>query len=184
MESLNATVAYNLKRLRAERQISLDKLSELTGVSKSMLGQIERGETSPTITTIWKIANGLKVSFTAFLETAESSSQLVDPSEVAPLSEDGGKYSILPYFRANEQRDFEIYSVSIKPGGKLEAEPHFAGTQEYIIIYAGEMTLWVDGSRHALKAGQGFRFDAAVRHGYWNESGDDVIGCMVLHYPR
>jgi quercetin dioxygenase-like cupin family protein len=45
------------------------------------------------------------------------------------------------------------------------------------------MTLWVDGARHALKTGQAFRFDAAVRHGYWNETEDEVIGCMVLHYP-
>ncbi len=58
-------LAENLKTLRANRKLSLDKVAELTGVSKTMLSQIERGESNPTIHTVWKIANGLKISFTA-----------------------------------------------------------------------------------------------------------------------
>jgi transcriptional regulator with XRE-family HTH domain len=184
LEQLNSVVAANLKRLRAERQISLDRLAELTGVSKSMLGQIERGETSPTITTIWKIANGLKVSFSAFLEKEEPASQLVDPADITPLIEDEGKYTILPYFCVDGQKNFEIFSMDMKPGGQLEAEPHFAGTQEYIIIYSGALTIWVDGMKNVVKTGQAFRFDADVKHGYSNESTEDMKGCMVLYYPK
>jgi XRE family transcriptional regulator, regulator of sulfur utilization len=184
LENVNAAVAVNLKRMRTERQISLDRLAELTGVSKSMLGQIERGETSPTITTIWKIANGLKVSFSAFIEPTEPANQLLDEADIALLLEDDGKYRVVPFFCVDEQRNFEIFSVTMEPGGRLEAEPHFAGTQEYILIYSGQMTLWVDGARHLLKKGQAFRFDAAVPHGYWNETEEEMKCCMVLQYPR
>jgi len=52
LENLNETVAKNLKSIREEKKLSLDKVAELTGVSKSMLGQIERGESNPTITTV------------------------------------------------------------------------------------------------------------------------------------
>ncbi len=58
-------ISNNLRTIRESRNFSLDQLSELTGVSKSMLRQIETGKSSPTISTIWKIANGLRVSFTA-----------------------------------------------------------------------------------------------------------------------
>jgi Predicted transcriptional regulators len=64
---LDQLIAQNLKRLREERKLSLDRVAELTGVSKSMLGQIERGDSSPTVATVWKIANGLKVSFTTLM---------------------------------------------------------------------------------------------------------------------
>jgi transcriptional regulator with XRE-family HTH domain len=72
MEEPTLVVAQNLRRMREDKKLSLDRLAELTGVSKSMLGQIERGESSPTISTIWKIANGLKVSFTSLLNTPQN----------------------------------------------------------------------------------------------------------------
>ena len=55
MENIGHIVAENLKRLREERKLSLDAVAKCSGVSKSMLGQIERGVTNPTISTLWKI---------------------------------------------------------------------------------------------------------------------------------
>jgi len=68
MKDLNKAISKNLKKIRKKKDLSLDALSNLTGVSKSMLGQIERGEVNPTISTILKISNGLKVSFTSLLK--------------------------------------------------------------------------------------------------------------------
>ena len=62
MEDINAVLAENLRRMRENRRLSLDAVARLTGVSKSMLGQIERGEVNPTVSTMWKIAGGLKVN--------------------------------------------------------------------------------------------------------------------------
>lgn len=184
MENLNVLVAANLKRLRAERQISLDKLSELTDVSKSMLGQIERGETSPTMTTLWKIANGLKVSFTTLIQALEPSSQLVTPQDVAALGADDGRFSAVPFFGFTERRNFEIYSVNIEPGGRRDSEAHFAGTQEYLVVFSGEVEIRLDGAGHTVKAGQAFRFDASVPHDYVNASNEDANLCVVIHYPN
>ena len=55
MDQMNQIVAKNIKRLREERKLSMDELSKLSGVSKSMLAQIERGGGNPTISTLWKI---------------------------------------------------------------------------------------------------------------------------------
>ncbi|NJB07060.1 helix-turn-helix transcriptional regulator [Clostridioides difficile] len=57
--SINTVIAKNLNRLRNERNLSLGQLAELSGVSKVMLSQIEKGDSNPTVNTIWKIASGL-----------------------------------------------------------------------------------------------------------------------------
>ena len=63
MNQLDKNIAVNLKRIRKSRNMSLDMLAEKTGVSKSMLGQIERGESNPTVATIAKIVDGIRVTF-------------------------------------------------------------------------------------------------------------------------
>ena len=66
MDAMSSRISENLRQIRKEKKLSLDSMAEQTGVSKSMLGQIERGESSPTVATLWKIATGLHISFTAF----------------------------------------------------------------------------------------------------------------------
>ena len=61
MDTMNQTVATNIKSLREKNKLSMEELSKISGVSKSMLAQIERGDGNPTISTLWKIANGMKV---------------------------------------------------------------------------------------------------------------------------
>src|SRR5579863_338424 len=68
MKDLYKHVSSTLKALRQARGWSLDKAAEETGVSKAMLGQIEREESSPTIATLWKIASGFRTSFSSFIE--------------------------------------------------------------------------------------------------------------------
>ena len=63
MSQLEKNIALNLKRIRKSHHMSLDMMAEKTGVSKSMLGQIERGESNPTISTIGKIVEGLRIPF-------------------------------------------------------------------------------------------------------------------------
>ena len=67
MQSL--TVGRELKSIRQSRGLTLDELAEMTGVSKPMLGQIERGQSSPTINTLWKIATGLKAPLSSAART-------------------------------------------------------------------------------------------------------------------
>ena len=63
MDTMNQIVAGNIRRLRKEKKLTMEELAKLSGVSKSMLAQIERGDGNPTISTLWKISNGMKVPF-------------------------------------------------------------------------------------------------------------------------
>lgn len=68
MKNLNSIIGSKLKEIRNKRELSLDEAAKLTGVSKAMLGQIERGQSNPTVSTLWKISTGLKVSFSFFID--------------------------------------------------------------------------------------------------------------------
>jgi len=183
MEDITQLVSQNLKRIREERKLSLDKLSDLTGVSKSMLGQIERGESSPTITVVWKIANGLKTSFTSLLSTPQSDTVEVPMSSITPLTADDGKYRLYPYFPIEENRSFEVYGIEIDPSGSLAAEPHPEGTQEFILVTQGVLGLQAGGHDFEVPAGDSIRFRADRSHGY-NNSGAVTVRCtLVIHYP-
>jgi transcriptional regulator with XRE-family HTH domain len=184
VEKLTVIFAENLKRLREDKKLSLDNVAKLSGVSKSMLGQIERGEVNPTISTVWKIANGLKVSFTTLMSRPESDIEIIDKQDIQPLIEGDGKYRNYPVFPFSDTRRFEIYMMEIDAGGQLYAEPHPQGTQEFITVFAGEVTVGVDGKKYIVRSGNAMRFKADAAHSYHNTGGEQARLSMVIHYPQ
>lgn len=89
---INAVVSENARRLREEKRLTLDEAARLTGVSRSMLAQIEKGDVNPTISMVWKIANGYKVSFTSLVEPGPGAAVLLRGDDAPILEEDGGRY--------------------------------------------------------------------------------------------
>lgn len=184
MDNLNQLIAENLKALRAERSLSLDAVAKLSGVSKSMLGQIERGEVNPTISTVWRIANGMKVSFSSLVTKAQDDAEIIARSEVEPLIEDGGRVRNYPTFPFDAERGFEMYAVEIDPGGYLHADAHSVGTQEFITLHAGQLAVRVAQEEHLLAQGDSLRFKADVAHSYHNPGTETASLGMVLCYTR
>ena len=95
-------VSENARRLREEKRLTLDEAARLTGVSRSMLAQIEKGDVNPTISMVWKIANGYKVSFTSLVEPARERPVLLRGDDAPSLEEDGGRYRNCPAFPADQ----------------------------------------------------------------------------------
>lgn len=183
LKNLNCIISKNLKNLRDNKKLSLDAVAKITGVSKSMLGQIERGEVNPTISTIWKITNGLKVSFTTLLSVPQSDIELVQKKEIEPLVENNGNFRNYPIFPFDETRRFETYSIELDKGGHLDADPHPHGTQEFITVFSGELTLKINGEVYIVRTGDSIRFKADVPHTY-NNSGEVLTQLsMVIYYP-
>lgn len=89
MEKINKVISINLKQFRKERNLSLEKLSQLTGVSRAMLNQIEKGISNPTISTLWKISNGLHIPLSTLLKADESEIECIRKDDIVPIvSED------------------------------------------------------------------------------------------------
>ena len=183
MEEIHLIIAKNLKALRESKKLSLEKVAELTGVSKTMIGQIERGESSPTITTIWKIANGLKISFTSLINNPQPDTKIVLKSEIQSLSEDNGKYRVYPHFPFEDDKRFEVYSVEIEKGGFLSADSHMEGTEELLTVFDGELTVRVNNEEYTVRSGDSIRFKADRPHTYHNSGETLTRLSMILYYP-
>ncbi|MGE7949288.1 helix-turn-helix domain-containing protein [Lysinibacillus sp. NPDC093688] len=184
MEEIHLIFARNLRMIREKEKLSLEKVSQLCGVSKTMIGQIERGESSPTLTTIWKIANGLKVSFTTLINNPQPDTEIIVREDVQMLSEDDGRYRVYPYFPFQEDSRFEIYTVEIEREGTLSAEAHKDGTEEFITVFGGELVIRVNEDEFHVKSGDSIRFKADRPHIYMNPGDTLTRLSMTIYYPN
>lgn len=161
-----------LKNYRREFGLSLDQTAKLTGVSKAMLGQIERGESSPTVATLWKITTGLKVSLSSFLEPAPDikvglTLRSADSIRKNPAGEG---MLVAPIFPFDKTLGFEFFELTFLPGYERIAEAHQKGVIEQISILTGHMEVLTGGKWHPLTKGQSIRFAGDSEHGYRNNS--------------
>ncbi len=176
-------IGQNLKHMRKKRHLSLDKLSETTGDSKAMLGQIERGESSPTLNTLWKLATGLKVSVSSLISVrAPESSQLMKFSAIDVLVEENGLMKIYPQFTFDNIRGFEMFILELEPGCNHKSEPHDHGVEEYVIVSEGEICIFVDEKEYNLKKGDALRYFADQEHSYCNFSDKIARFHHVIYY--
>ena len=166
MEQFIDVIARNLRTIRESRSLSLDQLSELTGVSKSMLRQIETGKSSPTISTIWKIANGLRLSFTALLRKPTVEAEVKSFRGEKPLKAESGHYRLFPLIPFDPQQSFETYYVEIDPGTVFSGEPHEGNVYEYVFVFRGKLQISVEGKKFELNKSEFLQFQANCPHEY------------------
>lgn len=169
MDYLNNNISMNLRKIRTARGYSLDLVSEQTGVSKSMLGQIERGEANPTIGTIGKIVSGLRVSFEDLIGNPGEYVYPVRKEMLIPTKEVAGVYRVYTYFPYEKERNFELYVIEVQPGGVYASGAHGENTKEYVIVTGGELHLVVDGESFQVEKGDAIRFDSDKNHEYHND---------------
>lgn len=181
---INTTVSQNIKHIREQKKLTLDAAAKTTGVSRSMLAQIEKGDVNPTLSVLWKIANGYKVSFTSLIEESEKQATILPFKDITPIVEDSGKYINYPLFTFDEQRLFETYRIVIAPDGGLQAEAHLAGTEEYITVFSGNIEVTVGDTVYSLNEGDSIRFKADITHSYRNIGSQEVILAMLIYYSK
>lgn len=181
---VTSVVAANIKRFRERKKLTLDAAAETTGVSRSMLAQIEKGDVNPTISVLWKIANGYKVSFTSLIEREIDTISVIRLEDVSPLKEDDDKYLNYPAFPFDEKTLFETYRIVIEPAGALTAEPHMNGSEEYITVFSGQVEITVGGECVQLNKGDSIRFRANVPHAYRNMGAQTAELSMLIYYNR
>ena len=180
--NIQDNIAENLKEIRSKKQLTLEEASKLTGVSRSMLSAIEKGDVNPTISVIWKIANGYKVKFSALMEDKRQPYHIIRAENIQPLTEGDGRYINYPEFPFDEQRLFETYRIRIDRGGHLEAQPHMPGTEEYITVFSGRACITAGEESAELSEGDSIHFLADVPHSYRNIGTKTVWLSMILYY--
>ncbi|WP_086929304.1 helix-turn-helix domain-containing protein [Agarilytica rhodophyticola] len=186
MKNSNQYLAQQLKAARQGKKWSLDKTAEATGVSKAMLGQIERGESSPTLATLWKIAGGFNSSISSFIEPPPVEARGVSFRHAADLQQQPGDDQVLvaPLFPFDQRFGFEMLELTLLPHYQRISEPHEPGVTEHVIVVEGEMELLLEDKWQPLAQGEAIRFAADQQHGYRNLNSRAAVFHNLIHYSR
>ena len=172
-----------LKKVRVERDLTLDNMSDMTGVSKTMLGQIERGVSVPTVSVLWKIAKGMKLSLsTLFNEDSQEYKVIHIERDLQPVYDEDNKmilYNIFPFDPVN---GFEYLYIVLLPGTLHTSDPHCDYVEEYIVVTQGTLTLTVDTQTFLLEAPSKISFRSNVPHSYANYGKENVIFQNIMKY--
>jgi transcriptional regulator with XRE-family HTH domain len=183
---LKQRVGENLVRLRKRRGLSLERLAALSGVSRAMLGQIEAGESTPTISLLWKVSRGLDVRFADLLgDEASGDVQLLPVSNSKILRSGDGSFESRALFPFDKHRRAEFYELRLRGGHTEQAEAHAEGTYENLVVHSGRLRLTVgDNEPLELRAGDAVNFRADVPHIYENPGTRATVMYLVMTYAE
>lgn len=183
--NLGSLIAKNLKELRIERGLTQGELSRLSGISKAVLSDMEKGESNPTVNTLWKIANGLHVPYTRLMEGMENGNAVVRKGEPAVQGGEEGRYRIACYFPCTPSRSFEFFSVELDPETAHTTVGHSRKSQEYIYVMRGKLTLETETETYELQEGDALLLSpASVVHTYRNSEREISRFIVVNYYGR
>ena len=183
-EDISTQVCRRVKQMRQERTWSLDAMSKACGVSRSMLSQIERGETNPTLAVAFRIAQAFGMSLGEFVEVPNVTSNV----SVIRAGDRAHHYRSDKYCRIRTlsplhlEKDVEFYEVLLKPGGALRSAAHFEGTREFLTVQKGRVRLESGEDSDELREGDSAGYRADLPHAIVNLGKGDAVVFLVDIY--
>jgi XRE family transcriptional regulator, regulator of sulfur utilization len=181
---LSGQLGKTIQRLRKAYNLSLSELAEQSGVAKSIISQIERNETNPTLATIWRLSQALDVSIERVLAAADDEPFLEGSSQADTpilLSQDGKmRLAIIGWLKTVEW--LQWYDVRSEPGGVLESEGHQRGSVECLTVLDGAFEVEIGGVTQRARAGETLRYRCDRPHTVrclGPESGHATMVCIL-----
>jgi XRE family transcriptional regulator, regulator of sulfur utilization len=178
-------IGARVKALRESSGLSLRDLSERSGVSAPMLSQVERGETSPTLTVAARIAAGLALRLSQLLRLDEGGAVTIvraSQRQRGGNKRRGHSFEVLTSSQPGQRAELSRHTLA--PGGATGAvdDPpmHEPGSRETALVERGSVVLVCDGQRHQLDAGDCVTFDADLPHHFENPTTADAAFLAVV----
>jgi len=183
-EDVSRHVCRRIHKLRQERGWSLDVLSRASGVSRSMLSQIERGQANPTLAVTVKIASALGMSMAELIEQAAPAQtiEIIRAEDRSHIFKSDGNCSIRTLSPLHLEKDVEFYEVMLNPGGALRSAAHFEGTREFLTVQKGKISVTSDSETVELGKGDSASYRADVPHEIRNCLKSDALVFLVVIY--
>ncbi|MBD1382181.1 helix-turn-helix domain-containing protein [Metabacillus arenae] len=176
-------VGITLRRIRQEKGLSLQELSNITEVSKLTLGNIERGDANPSLSVIWKIANGLSIPISALLN--ESNEIIISRNnEGNQVISANGACTLEPIFDSSAYGSMEIHRATLKPNSSYSPDPHQHGVIEYVTVMKGEAIIKIEEDSYHLYEYDSIKFNGDLNHAYMNPASSTTVLHFVMTYAR
>ena len=176
-------IGSRLGDLRKRKKMTLDQLSSKSGVSKSILSQIERNISNPTVSTMMRIADALEETLSGFfMNIDEGKSSPIETSKETPNISSKDGLCELSILGAGETVSWlQWYVLTMKPKGKLPSKSHGSNTFENITVISGEVVVHLKKQSETLKAGDTFRFPTNQEHTLMNKS-KTISKILMVNY--
>ena len=176
------SLGKTIQRLRKAYNMSLGDLSEQSGVAKSIISQIERNETNPTLSTVYRLSRALDTTIDEVLRTDDQKLFLEHQlkSGVPILESQDGLCRLAIAGPLNLVEQVQWYDFRARPKGVLESDPHPPGTVEHLYMLTGEVDVTAGESTQRLKTGETLRFRGDLPHRIVNVGEGEAQATMVL----
>ncbi len=183
-DPVSSQLCRRLKQLRADRDWSLDALAKASGVSRSMLSQIERGRANPTLGVAFRIARAFGMTLGALVETpgATSAVEVIRAGDHAYHYRSDKNCRIRTLSPLNLEKDVEFYEVRLAEGGALRSSPHFEGTREFLTVQKGRVRVESASDAEELAPGDSATYRADVPHAIVNAGKGEAVLFLVDIY--
>ncbi len=183
-ESINENLGRRVKKLRADRGWSLEELAAASGVSRSMLSEIERERANPTLSVTYRIARAFGLALQDLIESADSASsiQLIRADDKAQVFRSDKQCQIRTLSPLNLEKDVEFYELRLPQGGALRSQAHVDGTREFLTVEEGSVSLESGASKEELAKGDSATYRADVSHSIVNSGRRDAVVFLVVIY--
>ena len=178
-EAISAELGLRIKALRAGAHLTLEDLSRRSSVSRAMLSKVERGEKSPTLPVIVRIAGGLGLPLSALLgaEPDLADIAVIRASERLAFRDPETGFERWVLSPAHLDNGVEFVMHRIPPGRSTGVLPPYAvPTEKYLAVSAGQLTVYVDSKPHVLKAGDSMYFEVKSPYRFVNDDGH--VACV------
>jgi transcriptional regulator with XRE-family HTH domain len=178
-EQLEPLVGMRIRALRNQQGLSLRALSSQCGLSINAISQIERGESSPTLSSLHVLATALGVPITAFLE--ENHEQTVVFLKRSQRQRSNGKGFVMEGLGAGlPEQQLEPFLVTMEPGAGSAANPITHPGEEFVYCLEGEIEYRIGDRLYQLEAGDSLLFDATQPHCFCNRTETKAIVLLVF----
>jgi transcriptional regulator with XRE-family HTH domain len=183
-EPLSQLVCDRVRALRKSKGLTLEQLASLSGVSRSMLSQIERGQANPTLGVTFRIAQAFGIKLGDLVDSPPTRARIdvVRADDRSALFRDDEQCRIRTLSPLHLEKDVELYELTLKAGGVLESAAHYAGTREVLTIERGRVRLTAGDETSELGAGDSAHYPADVPHKIENIGEGEAVALLVDIY--
>ncbi len=181
-------LSRKLRQLRLKKKIALVDLGKHTGLSASMLSQLETGKMVPTLPTLARIAIVFDVGLDYFFDDRKRRRIFTIVRSAERLRFPERPDSPLPsYFFeclafSAQGKSMQAYLAEFPPRDPANVHEHFHDGSEFLFIVSGEMVIRYQDEDHPLKAGDSIYFDSSENHAY-RGTGESGASAIVITMP-
>jgi XRE family transcriptional regulator, regulator of sulfur utilization len=172
-------VGTRIRSVRSSRKLTQKNLADLAGIPRATLATVERDDANPSLAVVFKIANALGMTIDQLVESSQRKIMHV-PAVSMPQVQSGDRH-----YRAVTVSPVGVFHLvqlvfELDPGGVFEGKPHAPGSEEYLYVSHGEITLELAGEKVHLKQGDTACFHGNIRHIYGNPGDKVSVGFVTI----